>query len=113
MTLHPLPQTNMVNNTVTLLNKILHEFSLEFVKGMKLIVRMGVTFFPDDLGIINPNKVISNSRYACDEADFQKKEYMFYDEKSHLETRERIDFIKDLIVAVKEEKCKNFLLHQE
>jgi PAS domain S-box-containing protein len=113
MTIHPLPGTHNVGSSVKLINKVLNAFTADFVQGLRLKTFIGVTFYPDDHFAKNPNKIISNSRYACDEAMSQKKEYMFYDEKSHRDTRERIEFVKDLIIAVKEEKCKNFILHYQ
>lgn len=113
MTVHQLPAAHNVGNSVKLIRKLLDVFNNEFIHGIRLVPRIGVTFFPDDGDYKNPSKIIQNCRYACDEALRNDREYMFYDEKSHLGTRERIEFEKDLIVAVREEECRNFLLYYQ
>jgi EAL domain-containing protein (putative c-di-GMP-specific phosphodiesterase class I) len=110
ITLHHLPAGENISNSVTLIKKVLDTFRAPFANGIKIIAEVGVTFYPDDLAANNPNRIIANARYACEQAAIQSAEYAFYDEKAHLATREKIEFIKDLIIAVKEEKCRNFVL---
>ncbi len=110
---HLLPGKLEIKNSVKLINKALGVFSRDFVKNIHLDVHAGITFYPDDYNGSNAAKIINNSRYSCKEAKLKNREYMFYDEKSHLEMREGIDFVKDLAYAVKIEKCCNFILHYQ
>ena len=110
LTLHPLPGDHDVKNTVTLINKVLGLFNTPFLEGVRMIPHFGVTFYPDDTRELNPMHLIRNCGYACEEAIKNNRDYVFYDEKSHHEMRERIEFVKDLILAVKEDSCKSFNL---
>jgi PAS domain S-box-containing protein len=113
MTMHVLPRTHEVSNSAKLMQKAINAFSNDFVNGIRLLPSVGVTFFPDDTESKNPIKIIQNSRYACEEAQLTGRDYVFYDEHSHKETRERIEFVKDLVIAVRDENCKNFQLHYQ
>ena len=113
MTVHQLPAAHDVGDSAKLIRKILAVFNEEFVRGIRLVPSIGVTFFPDDGEYKNPAKILQNSRYACEEAMNHGREYMFYDENSHRGTRERFEFVKDLIIAVREEKCRNFVIHYQ
>ncbi|MCU0847049.1 MAG: EAL domain-containing protein [Spirochaetes bacterium] len=113
MTLNLLPAENDSRKTMKLINKILDVFSMEFVNGIHLNVFAGVTFYPDDLKTDNPNPVINNCKYACGEAVSRDRNYMFYDEKSYRDTRESMEFAKDLIISVKLENFKNFMVHYQ
>ncbi len=113
MTLHLLPITHDQDMIVSLLQNLVSTLSEQYANGIRLEPRLGVTFYPDDADSNNPMQLINNSRYACDEAQHINREYMFYDEKSHRETRQRIEFMRDLIIAVKDERCRKFkLLYQ-
>lgn len=113
MTIHPIPDTDDPDNTVKLIYKLLSVFNEEFLQGIRLKAVAGVTLYPDDIKVANPFRLITQSRHACDEAFTKGSEYVFYNEQSHRETRERIEFIRDLIIAVREERCRDlFLMYQ-
>ena len=113
LTMHPIPRSDDVFNIVTLINKMLKIFSEPFISGIKLVTHIGVAVFPDDVPDDDPVRIIKNCQYACQEAVTSGKEYMFYNEHSHRKARERIDFIKDLIIAVKEDRCRDFSLYYQ
>jgi diguanylate cyclase len=113
LTLHRLPARSDEKSPAAVLHKILDVFSVEFMEGIRMIPRLGVTFFPDDYPVQNPVQVIQNSSYACGEALRKKTDYVFYDERSHLEMRQRLEFDRDLVLAVREEACGNFLLYYQ
>lgn len=113
LTLHRIPSRDDEKGPAALLHKILDVFSMEFMKGIRMIPRLGVTFFPDDYPVQNPVQVVQNSGYACGEAIRKNLAYVFYDERSHLEMRQRLEFDRDLVLAVREEACRSFLIHYQ
>lgn len=113
ITIHPLPENYNQSDSVTLIKKVIDIFSSEFANGIALKPCVGITFYPEDYPEKNPSKVINHSRYASEEALLKPGRYAFYNENTHRETREKIEFIKDLIIAVKEEKCRNFILYYQ
>ena len=113
LTLHSLPGEHEIHSSVKLINKALGVFSLDFVKGIRLSGSVGLTFFPDDYAGNDSTRIVENSRYACEESRIKNRDYMFYDENSHRETRESIEFMRDLLLAVRKDHCKDFLLHYQ
>jgi len=110
LTLHHLDKSKKVAAILKLVDKALNIFERPFIKGINLNAKIGITVFPDDFDGNNPIRIINNSRYACDEAYTQNRDYFFYDEKTQGKARERILFIRDLISAVKDNNCESFVV---
>lgn len=113
LTLHLLPGEHDVRSSVKLINKALGVFAHDFVRGIHLSGSVGITFYPDDYSGKDSSRIVENSRYACGESRLKSREYMFYDENSHRETRESIEFIRDLLLAVRRDHCCDFVLHYQ
>lgn len=113
MSFHLLPPSQDMETSVNLIHQILAAFSREFIYGVKLVAHVGLTFYPEDVDTNNPIQLINNSRYACEEAINRGIDYLFYDEKSQAETRERVEFIADLIAAVRDDQCRSFMLYYQ
>lgn len=107
LSLHTVQRGESLQNIIRVVQKALGIFEEEYMNGIRLKPHIGVTFYPDDYAGTSPSRVLENSRYACEEADHIGERYSLFDHSTYMATKERIEFVRDMIVAIREEECRS------